>query len=194
MKGVVLSGGESRRMETDKGLLLAENKSWVQTAYDKLSTILPQVVISINRSQYEVYAGQFANGELVPDNNSIKVNGPLHCLLSVHVQFPGDDLLVLACDIVGMHPLVLSNLLQTFNEHPGHDCYTFKNDNGYQPLAGIYTSKILSEILQQAESGELIKFSMKHVIDTTDTYTMNVPADWNKYFANYNYKEDIDFQ
>jgi molybdopterin-guanine dinucleotide biosynthesis protein A len=194
MTGVVLSGGESRRMGTDKGLLLTENKSWVQRAYDKLSAIASKVVISLNSSQYDMYSSQFSNEKLVCDNGTIHVNGPLHGLLSVHVQFPKDTLLVLACDMFAMDNVVLLHLAKAYNDNPGYDCYTYQNENGYQPLAGIYTDALLSKILQQSEAGALKKFSMKHVLDSANSLVMDVPEHWNKYFVNYNYKEDIDFQ
>lgn len=194
MLGVVLSGGESRRMGTDKGLLLAENESWVQNAYSKLSSLVAEVVISINPSQLQEYASQFQAGQLLADNAGLSVKGPLHGLLSVHLQFPGEDLFVLACDMVAMDNKALEHLLHAYRNHPGKDCYVFKNDNGYQPLAGIYTASLLSNILQQIEHGQLHKFSMKHVLDFADTHVLTVPETWNKYFVNYNYKEDIDFQ
>ena len=181
-------------MGTDKGLLLAENESWVQNAYSKLSSLVAEVVISINPSQLQEYASQFQAGQLLADNAGLSVKGPLHGLLSAHLQFPREDLFVLACDMVAMDNKVLEHLLDAYRNHPGKDCYVFKNDNGYQPLAGIYTAPLLSNILQQIEHGQLHKFSMKHVLDIADTHVLTVPETWNKYFVNYNYKEDIDFQ
>ncbi len=194
MTGVVLSGGESRRMGTDKGLLIAENKSWVKAAYDKLSTLGLNTVISVNSSQLELYAQQFERKQLVADNDSLHINGPLHGLLSVHLQFPSEDLLVLACDMIAMDNIVLAHLHQTYKDLPGKDCYVFQNDNGAQPLAGIYTASLLYRIFQENQQGQLQKFSMKHVLETSNTHLINIPVDWEKYFVNYNFKEDIDFQ
>lgn len=194
MTGLVLSGGQSRRMGTDKGMLLAENKSWVQIAFDKLSQLVPQIVISVNATQRPLYASQFEDSLVVTDNDSIAVNGPLHGLLSVHLLYPEEDLLLLACDMVSMEKIVLSGLVQNFHNQPGHECYVYKNDNGYQPMAGIYTAGLLAKILQQVRSGFLHKFSMKHVLDNADTCVISLPGNWNPFFVNYNYKEDIDFQ
>jgi molybdenum cofactor guanylyltransferase len=194
MIGLVLSGGQSRRMGTDKGLLVVENKSWVQIAFDKLSAVVPRVIISVNTVQYALYASQFETDLVVADNDSIAVNGPLHGLLSVHLKYPEDELLLLACDMVSMEKIVLSGLLESFRDQPGHECYVYKNDNGYQPMAGIYTAGLLAKLLQQAQDGILQKFSMKHVLDTANSCILNLPVDWNPYFVNYNYKEDIDFQ
>ncbi|MES2649157.1 MAG: molybdenum cofactor guanylyltransferase [Bacteroidota bacterium] len=194
MTGLVLSGGQSRRMGTDKGMLVAENKSWVQTAFDKLSQFVPRVVISVNAIQRPLYASQFEDDLVIADDDSVAVNGPLHGLLSVHLRYPEEDLLLLACDMVSMEKIVLSALVENFYNQPGHDCYVFKNDNGYQPMAGIYTAGLLAKLLQQVQAGILHKFSMKHVLDNADTFVSNLPVNWNTFFVNYNYKEDIDFQ
>ena len=193
MTGVVLSGGQSKRMGTDKGLLLIENKSWVKNAADKLQPLCNQVVVSINPHQAD-YSSEFPSSMLVEDNASIQVNGPLHGLLSVHSAYPDEDLFILACDMVAMHPMVLEALLETYQNKPGHEVYVFNNDDGYQPVAGIYTSGLLSKILLQSRLGILSKFSLKHVLEHSNTFLLPVSEQWNQYFVNYNYKEDIDFQ
>lgn len=193
MTGVVLSGGQSLRMGTDKGLLLSENKSWVKTAADKLEGICNKVVVSVNPSQMESYS-EFSPGMLVEDNSSIHVHGPLHGLLSVHHLYPEDDLFILACDMVAMHTMVLEELLETYKNKPGFEVYVYNNDDGYQPVAGIYTSKLLSAILLQSRMGILNKFSLKHVLENSKACLVPVSEQWNPYFVNYNFREDIDFQ
>jgi molybdopterin-guanine dinucleotide biosynthesis protein A len=191
--GVVLSGGQSRRMGADKGLLKTENKSWVKIAVDKLRVVCENVVVSVNPAQTAYYS-EFPSSMLVEDQKSIRVNGPLHGLLSVHTIYPGADLFVLACDMVAMHSMVLEELLEIYKSKPGFEVYVYNNDDGYQPVAGIYTSALLSEILLQSRMGILSKFSLKHVLENSRTCLIPVSDQWNQYFVNYNYREDIDFQ
>jgi molybdopterin-guanine dinucleotide biosynthesis protein A len=193
MTGVVLSGGQSRRMGTDKGLLMTENKSWVKNAVDKLQIVCDKVVVSVNPAQTSYYS-EFPSSMLVEDEKSIQVNGPLHGLLSVHTHFPNDDLFVLACDMVAMHSMVLEELLEIYKNKPGFEMYVYNNDDGYQPVAGIYTSALLEDILLQSRMGILSKFSLKHVLENSKTCLVPVSEQWNQYFVNYNYRDDIDFQ
>jgi len=193
MTGVVLSGGQSKRMGTDKGMIITESKSWVNLAFEKLDGLCKQVVVSVNPSQLPVYT-EYVEANLVPDDPSIQVNGPLHGLLSVHTKFPAEDLLVLACDMVGMHSMVLENLIESQLSQPGFEMYVYNNDDGYQPTAAIYSASLLEEILLQSRMGILGKFSLKHIIENSNAFVLPVSDQWNPYFVNYNFKEDIDFQ
>lgn len=194
MTGVILCGGQSRRMGRDKGLLLAENKTWVRHAFNKLQPVCDNVVISVNPSQKKTYSTEFESVLLVEDNAAVDVRGPLHGLFSVHMKFPNEDLLVLACDMVAMNGMVLENLRNTFSERPGYEAYVYSSDDGYQPVVGIYTSGLLSKLLQEYKAGNLHKYSLKHVLENTSVCFIPVSEEWEAYFLNYNYKEDIDFQ
>ncbi|GGH03134.1 NTP transferase domain-containing protein [Pedobacter zeae] len=48
MLGIVLCGGQSLRMGTDKGLLIHQDKLWAQVAADKLSVLDLLVNFSVN--------------------------------------------------------------------------------------------------------------------------------------------------
>lgn len=194
MIGVVLCGGESRRMETDKGMIQSENGRWVQLAFNKLSSIVSNVVVSVNPSQRLEYGQHFAATVLVTDNAAIPVKGPLHGLLSVHTQYPHEDLLVLACDMVAMNHEALLLLTERYKQHHNKECYAFNATSGLQPLAGIYTASLLKRVWQQAHEGSLSKCSMKHILDISDVDLITVPEEWEVNFVNYNYKEDIDYQ
>ena len=46
--GVVLCGGQSKRMGSDKGLLVKDGKPWAMCIADKLEKAALPVVVSIN--------------------------------------------------------------------------------------------------------------------------------------------------
>ena len=56
MLGIILCGGQSSRMGSDKGLLKLEAKTWAQTAIDKMTVLNIPVKISVNNQQYSEYA------------------------------------------------------------------------------------------------------------------------------------------
>src|SRR5688572_17949633 len=99
MLGIILSGGQSSRMGQDKGLLKLEAKTWAQTAIDKLSILNFPVKISVNRSQFSQYAEVFSPADLIEDNETLSLKGPLLGVLSAHVHYPDEDLFILACDM-----------------------------------------------------------------------------------------------
>ena len=53
MYGLILCGGKSSRMGTDKGLLKLEANTWAQTAVDKLSELSIPVKLSVNKNNMQ---------------------------------------------------------------------------------------------------------------------------------------------
>src|SRR5215208_1603271 len=125
MRGVVLCGGKSSRMGKDKGLLKLYAKTWAQIAIDKLAQLDMPVVLSVNELQYEEYPSTFSIEQLIKDDNSLQLHGPLAGMLSVHRQFPVEDLFALACDMPLMEPGLLQELLDRYHEHTEYDAYIF---------------------------------------------------------------------
>jgi len=84
MIGVILCGGQSSRMGTDKGLFTWQANTWAQTAAGKMAALPLPVIISVNRQQYNHYTAFFSINQLVKDNETIEVKGPLRGILSIH--------------------------------------------------------------------------------------------------------------
>jgi molybdenum cofactor guanylyltransferase len=185
LTGVVLCGGQSTRMGSDKGLMKKGEHTWAETAFNKLKSIASAVVVSVNESQLLFYKNIFSQEDLIVD--SVDINGPLKGVLTVHKKYPGKDLLVLACDLVDLDLEVLVYLL---NEYEGkrnsYDFFVYKNNNEYEPLCGIYTSAGLKNILTIYNSGNLKKSSMKYILDLGNTFPITLPEKFKNSFINYN--------
>ncbi|MBL7744850.1 MAG: NTP transferase domain-containing protein, partial [Chitinophagaceae bacterium] len=76
MLGVILCGGKSSRMGSDKGLLKLEAKTWAQTAVDKLTALEMPIVLSVNENQLRDYTAVFNSNELICDDPSLSIHGP----------------------------------------------------------------------------------------------------------------------
>jgi molybdopterin-guanine dinucleotide biosynthesis protein A len=185
MKGVVLCGGQSIRMGTDKGLLKLQAGTWAQTAVDKMAGLPLPVVLSVNEEQYNSYSTVFTIEQLVKDNETINVRGPLRGVLSVHAQYPDADLFVLACDMPLMETAVLKQLFRYY-EMQTADAFVYTNDGVYEPLCGIYTAKGLSHIRGLQKTNQLLKHSMKYMLEHVNTFSIPLATDQKKYFRNFN--------
>src|SRR4051812_42959899 len=126
MIGVILCGGQSTRMGFDKGLIECGSLTWVELAMGKLAEVNLPTVLSLNDSQYKQYINKFAKISIITDDHSIEVNGPLKGILSVHLQMPSDDLLVLACDMPSMDKEVLKYLINESSNGDG-EAFVFED-------------------------------------------------------------------
>lgn len=162
IRGVVLCGGESKRMGSDKGLLPLGDKNWATLAFHKLEQLNIPVCISINPMQLHTYGHFFSSEQLILDE--ICAKGPLKGLLSVHVKYPDEDLLLLACDMTEMDVDTLQVLLDETSSFPGFDFYVYARKENLEPLCALYPSTSLKKLYLELEDGNLSSFSMCKLI------------------------------
>lgn len=179
--GVVLCGGESKRMGSDKGLLQDNGKIWAEKISEKLKHQNIPVVISINRDQQAVYGKILNQEELVIDQ--LPMHGPLNGLLTVHQQFPSKDILLMACDLIDMNDIILKELITAYEQNVG-DYFAYEEDNFFQPLCAIYTSDALGSLLERLTSGSLANYSFQYILNNGRTYRLH--SSLKKAFTNYN--------
>jgi len=186
MLGVILCGGQSSRMGSDKGLLKLEANTWAQTAIDKITTLNIPIKISVNSNQYTDYAAIFPSTDLITDDATLSLKGPLLGVLSSHLKFPNEDLFILACDMPLMEPSLINKLYIQYQQEPSFHAFVFTNEGEPEPLCGIYKAKGLSLILDMLVSGRLYKHSMKFMLDHLNINTIPATDEQKKFFRNFN--------
>jgi molybdopterin-guanine dinucleotide biosynthesis protein A len=182
IRGVVLCGGESKRMGHDKGLLPMVNKTWAQHAVDKLQSLNIPVLVSINKTQAPNYHCFFRPEQLVIDQVAAK--GPLTGLLSTHLNYPDDNLLLLACDMTEMDEGTLQALKSSTIIFPGFDYYLFAQGDFMEPLCAIYTSGILKKLCHNLHNKGLSNFSLRKLIKQGNYKVLSIIE--TKSFSNHN--------
>jgi molybdopterin-guanine dinucleotide biosynthesis protein A len=180
--GVVLCGGQSKRMGQDKGLMPVHNTIRAKYIADKLSFLDIPVVFSINAGQQAGYAEYISPDKLIIDN--VAVEGPLKGLLTAHAALPGNDILLLACDMLDLDEGTIVTLIHTYQTAPGFDAYVYQDDEYAQPMCGIYKEKRLQELLLKAGEHAVHQYSMQKVLD--DGNTRRIPIINHEPFHNYN--------
>lgn len=189
--GVVLSGGQSTRMGSDKGLLISDRQTWTQIASILLQEICPSVVISVNKTQLKSYQSIFPSGQLIVDNNELLVKGPLLGLLSVHQMYPEKDIFLLACDMIHMKLPVLQELKKLYGEEKSREAFVFINRDQPEPLCAIYKAPALSGILDKYKREEESRFSMKYILSSMNLFRIPLQESWSDYFLNINSPRDL---
>ncbi|MBI1770391.1 MAG: molybdenum cofactor guanylyltransferase [Bacteroidetes bacterium] len=189
MTGVVLCGGQSLRMGRDKGLMVSANRLWAEIVRGKLvQTSIPSV-LSVNSTQKENYLRHFDENDLVVDNSAINIQGPLQGLLSVHLKYPDQDLMVVACDMINVEIIVLKKLLNDFNASRVA-AIAFKGER-VEPLCAIYSSPGLAKILSAYRQSKLSNYSMMYILEELNAKYIPIPEEWQSYFRNFNSAEDL---
>ncbi|SDF68634.1 molybdopterin-guanine dinucleotide biosynthesis protein A [Pedobacter terrae] len=191
MLGIVLCGGQSLRMGTDKGLLNHDDKLWAQAAADKLESLDLPVKFSVNPLQQLTYSGYFGNQQLIVDNTSLDLRGPLLGALSAHLSNNEEDLFLLACDILLMETRLLEKLIHSAKADGTFDAYIFTKDGQQEPLCGIYKSEGLKKIIFMLQNNALTKHSMKYVLGNLRVSEIAVEDHDYHYFGNFNSQEEI---
>lgn len=190
MLGIVLCGGQSLRMGSDKGLLNYQGRPWAEIAREKLSQLGMPVKISVNAQQYQLYADLFPPAQLIADAPFIDVKGPLKGLLSAHLSAPEEDIFLLACDMLLMEKRLLKSLLGTFEPTEMYGSYIYTKNDQQEPLCGIYTSSALKRVMQRLTKQELTKSSMKYILGMLQVFEIPVQEEDFPFFANFNAQED----
>ncbi len=190
MLGVILCGGNSYRMGNDKGLLLSNEKTWAQSAQEKLALLPLPTVVSINPKQESEYKSIFSAEQLVTDDQ-LSLAGPLLGVLSVHKRFATEDLMILACDLPLINQEVLETLREAYKNNGDYEAYVYKFNNQTEPLCGIYTHKGLAKILAAYTSQNIERYSMVYNLGRLQTLYIPAQETWKPYFKNFNSPTDL---
>jgi molybdenum cofactor guanylyltransferase len=185
MLGVVLCGGQSSRMGSDKGLQLLNNKTWTQKAIDTLNNLRIPIVISVNKNQYQNYSSVFPVNTLITDDPSLQLHGPLCGLLSIHLKYPEEDLLILACDMPLIDTELIKELLTKYSTETA-DAFIYTTDGEPEPMPGIFRSKGLAYVQQLYSTNQLRRHSMKYMLEHIPTSLSSLPIDKKDCFRNFN--------
>lgn len=182
--GVVLCGGESKRMGRDKGLLEKEGIPWAVYMSNKLDGLHIPVVFSINLLQWESYSAIIPSEQLIID--SVTCPGPLKGLMSVHKKFPDQDLLLLACDMLDLDRLTIRKMIDSYLDKPADqpDFYIYQGRGFAQPFCGIYTAAGLAASFPVFEQKNQRDFSFQHLLKRGKARSLMI--EWEGAFRNYN--------
>lgn len=181
--GLVLCGGKSSRMGTDKGMLVKGDGTWAEHMGGKLELMGLKTYVSINFLQFEKYGQFFSSTALIPD--AVDVKGPLGGLLSAHQRFPKKDILVVPCDMIDLDTSLLRQLLSIYRQIVEADAYVYGHATHIEPLCAIYAASGLRKLFSVYKKGMLRSFSVQRATASLRTVHLPIPEHTND-FRNYN--------
>jgi molybdopterin-guanine dinucleotide biosynthesis protein A len=182
--GVILCGGKSSRMNTDKALLKLGESTIIEIIYNKLKNIFQEVLISAN----DLEKFKFLNAKIIKDIYADR--GPLAGIHSALKYSESEKIFVTACDI----PLVPTQLISYLLKYKSDkEIILPKLKDRIQFLCGIYSKQIIPNIEQIFNSNdkkgamfELLEYIPAEIIEVDEFEFAN-----SDIFLNVNTPEDF---
>lgn len=135
---IVLAGGKSSRMGTDKSLMLLNGKPIISHVIEAIRPLCSKVVISSNKQVYD-----FTGCEVWPD--LYPVQAPMIGIYSCLERSSTDLNIVVSCDVPFVETALFSHLISNME---GSDIVVPVHDGYLEPLCAIYKKKVASGLQQ----------------------------------------------
>src|ERR1022692_2701600 len=132
--GLVVCGGQSSRMGTDKSLIVYHGKPQRYYLYEMLESLCDQVHISCNKHQASSIPEHY---RVIPDHDNYKNIGPMAALLSAFEKYPDVCFLVLGCDYPFIKKDDLARLIEASNSDIKALSYYDPENQIREPLMAI---------------------------------------------------------
>ena len=182
MTGIILAGGKSTRMGSEKGLIPFRGKPMIEYAVDVLRPFCDEILISANTSSFD-YLGFDVVKDIFPHS------GPMGGIYTGLTKSISDKNFVLSCDI----PLIDQNTIRLLMEMAeGCDVTVpWHGDNLFEPLCAIYHKSVLPVMEQQMRAGNFKLPDMFKKINLCKIKTGTNNGINAELFFNVNSKEDL---
>ncbi|MGB2863405.1 MAG: NTP transferase domain-containing protein [Sedimentisphaerales bacterium] len=144
---IIMAGGGSRRMGTDKSMLPIEGRPIIERTCQRLAACFEQVLISANEADKFAFLGFEVVSDKVPEQ------GPLMGIASALEASANEINFVVACDIPDIKP---RNVRRILSEAAGSDADIIVPTTGngrYEPLFAVYRKSVLEAINKVLSSG-----------------------------------------
>ncbi len=175
--GLILAGGQSRRMGRDKASLMVANKTLVSYEIEMMMPEVNQLIIA-RGEQPPVGADQKVS--IIKDFYSSS-EGPLSGLLAAMQMSTADYLWVMTCDNYGFTSEIKHNLCRAIEES-GADVAYLQIDGRLQPLLAMINTQLKESLLVYLEQGDR---SVMRWYKTLNTIVVDVSPD-SIFYSNIN--------
>ena len=180
--GIILAGGKSSRMGTDKGLVKFRNKFLIEYSLEALKLSCSTILISSNNDEYRIF-GYPVIKDLVLDSGPI--GGIYSCLLNSESQYN----LILSCDMPKIGDQMIKHLVSMARSA---SIVVFANSEGkMEPLCGSYHKDLLPVLIEKIR---LREYSLNGLIRSVDHKILSLPKNSRIYedvFININQPADL---
>ena len=166
--GLVLAGGQSRRMGRDKALLHRDGRTQLHLAVELLQGVTEQQFVS-TRAQQQDDAERQRFAQIVDRYDDI---GPIAGILSALETHPEVDWLVLACDLPNLDRQTLDHLIAHAAVEKPFTAFRSSHDGLPEPLCAIFRAHSAAIIRAFVEGGLVCP---RKILIRSDTMLLQQP-------------------
>lgn len=178
--GIILAGGKSSRMGTDKGTLLLNGITFTQHIINNLTPIVDEIIIVSNHDIYDQFGVK-----RISDN--IQNYGPVAAIYTGLKASKTDHNLIISCDSPKVDIHVFKPLLEEINNK--YDIVQYICNSRTMPLIALYNKKCLG-IFKLALKNKIHK--LRFVIKQLNAKTMNASDEIRHKIININTPKDLE--
>ncbi len=167
LRGLVLAGGESRRMRRDKGAIDYHGVPQAQWSHDLLAPFCSGVLVSVREAQRS--QAPYRDLPLIVDRETGQ--GPAAGLLAAWGLYPEAAWLILAADM----PHVSSEVLRTLvaGRDPGRLATAFRHGDGtLEPLCAVWEPMAARALAGAVAAG---RSSLRRLLEASDVRVLEAP-------------------
>jgi molybdopterin-guanine dinucleotide biosynthesis protein A len=163
VRGLILAGGSSSRMQRDKATLVYQGETQLDRAFEMLSRHLGSVFVSVRAAQ--VADPTRARRPLIVDAVP-GTRGPLAGIRSALAAVPDAAWLVVACDLPFLSDAALEQLLTERNPSLPATAFISAHDGLPEPLCAVWEPASAAALARHQQSGKTCprKFLMSHAV------------------------------
>ena len=144
---IIMAGGASRRMGTDKGMLSIKSRPIIERTCQRLAACFEQILISADQADKFAFLGF----EVVPDK--VPEQGPLMGIASALEASANEINFVIACDIPQIELGYVRRILFEATKGDADIIVPVNSDGRYEPLFAVYRKSALEAINKVLSSG-----------------------------------------
>jgi molybdenum cofactor guanylyltransferase len=176
--GIILAGGKSSRMGSDKGFVMYKNKAFIQHIIEAIQPLVNEIIIVSNDPDYDIF-------KLKRVSDLIEDAGPLAGVYSGLHHTTTENNLVVSCDVPLINTETLKKLTEQINDE--NDVIQLESMGKTMPLIAMYKKRskdICSILLQGGERklrNALKRMSVKTITlnKEHEIYTKNINTPGN---------------
>jgi len=137
MTGIVLAGGENRRMGTDKSFLKVAGVPLIERVLRSMKAVFPDIIIVTNAPE------RYASYGVKTVSDVLDARGPLTGIYSGLLQSPDEYNFVVACDMPFLNSRLLSYMAGLA---AGYDIVVPSIGGQIEPLHAVYRRGLITVI------------------------------------------------